>query len=136
MITINRDPSRQQLNWFGFAWFVVFGGLGIWSIVANGSTSGNILIVVMAVVIPLVGSLFPKVMRWIFVGASYAAFPIGFAISFVMIALVYFLVLTPIGILKRMLGRKGLTTNLDRTMESYWIAVDDDPDLERHFRQY
>ncbi len=37
-------------------------------------------------------------MRAVFVGMSYLAWPIGFVVSHVILALVYYLVFTPIGL--------------------------------------
>ena len=43
-------------------------------------------------------------MRWIYLGMAYAALPIGFVVSYLMMVVVYYLVLTPIGVAMRMLA--------------------------------
>jgi hypothetical protein len=41
--------------------------------------------------------------------------------SHIILALVYYIVLTPIGVFMRMLGKEPLSLRFDRNAESYWI---------------
>jgi hypothetical protein len=50
----------------------------------------------LAVAVPAVGWFSPRFLRLVSVGMSYAAFPVGFVVSHVVLALVYYGVLTPI----------------------------------------
>lgn len=65
----------------------------------------------------------PIVRRPIHVGWMYAAFPIGWTVSHLLIALVYYLVLTPIGLLMRAAGYDPLQRRFDRTAATYWFAI-------------
>jgi hypothetical protein len=62
--------------------------------------------------------------------------PIGWVISHVILAVIYYLVLTPIGLLLRAAGRDLLARRRDPTAESYWIDRGAKPEVERYFRQY
>ena len=59
-------------------------------------------------------------MRWVFLGMSYLAFPIDFVVSHVVLAVVYSLVLTPIGFLKRLFGYDSMKRGFDPEATSYW----------------
>ena len=50
----------------------------------------------------------------------YAAYPIGWVVGHVMIGVVFFTVVTPIGLLMRALGRDPLQRKFDASRTSYW----------------
>ena len=49
------------------------------------------------------------------------ALVLGFIMSHIILALVYYLVLTPIGFFMRILGKDPLTLKSDPNADSYWI---------------
>ena len=65
-----------------------------------------------------------------------AAFPLGWFLSHVIIAVVFYLVLTPIGTVLRLLGHDLLHRSFDRSVSSYWLAREDPENPERYYRQY
>lgn len=62
---------------------------------------------------------------------------LGKIVSPVVMGLIYFLVVTPIGLLRRMFGRDSLSSRLDREASTYWIERKppgpDPDDLPRQF---
>ena len=120
IIEINTDPSKKELRWFGVM-LVVFvlavGALVRWQFDAPAAAqriwiAGGVLSMVYVVVPPL--------RRWIFVGWIYAAFPIGWTVSHVLLASIYYLVFTPIGLLLRLIKGDPLERQLDPSAASYW----------------
>ena len=92
---------------------------------------------VAAVVVPTVGWLVPAFMRLVFVGMSYLAWPIGFVISHVVLAMVYYLVLTPIGLLTRLFGYDSMKKSFNRDATSYWVERSPEALSAKHyFRQF
>ena len=89
MVQINRDPSLRELRQFGFIWkgFVAVFGAVAWFKFENPALARGLWIA--AVVVPVVGWAVPRVMRLVFVGMSYLAWPIGLVVSHVVLALVY-----------------------------------------------
>lgn len=67
---------------------------------------------------------------WINAGA-----PIGWSISAVLLALVYFLVITPIGLLRRLGGADPMTRAFSDE-PSYWTPRETPTDPRRHYRQF
>jgi ABC-type uncharacterized transport system permease subunit len=137
IVSINRDPSRRQLNQFGFIWLgflAVFGGIA-WYRFENPTVATWLWIA--AVAVPVVGWLVPPFMRLVFVGMSYLAWPIGFVVSHVVLAVVYYLVLTPIGLLMRLVGYDPMTRRAGDAGSSRWVARStDNRGIERYFRQF
>lgn len=67
------------------------------------------------------GVVIPRTLKWIYVGWMSLAFVLGFVMAHVILTLFFFLVITPVGLLARMLGKDFLSLKLDRTASSYWI---------------
>ena len=137
IIQINRDPSKRQLNQFGFVWLgflTLFGVMAWWKFGRPDVAKG---LWVAAVAVPVVGWLVPAFMRLVFLGMSYLAWPIGFVVSHVILGLVYYLVLTPVGLVMRLVGYDPMRRRFDREAASYWIARDPSGvDPRRYFRQF
>ena len=71
--------------------------------------------------VPVVGWLAPSFMRLVFLGMSYAAWPIGFVVSHVVLAMVYYLVMTPIGLVMRLFGYDPMTRHRMGRWTSCWV---------------
>ena len=65
-----------------------------------------------------------------------SAFPIGWTISHVLLFVVYFVILTPVGWLLRLSGKDLLDRRLDRDAVSYWTERTASRDASRYFRQF
>ncbi len=137
VVQINTNPTRRELNQFGFIWL---GFLAFFGVVAHfkfGSPLVARWLWVAAVVVPIIGWLVPAFMRLVFLGMSYLAWPIGFVVSHVVLAAVYYLVLTPIGLLTRLFGYDSMKKTIDPEAESYWIERPAaGADAKRYFRQF
>jgi hypothetical protein len=137
MIDINWNPSTRELRQFAGIWFpglfILVGGL-VWH--KTGSLSMAATIWSVAFVVSLLGYLIPPFMRLIFVGWMVAAFPIGWTISHVMLAVIFYLVLTPIGLLMRMFGYDAVQRQLDRSAKTYWVPHNPGGDTKRYFKQF
>lgn len=137
LVRINRNPTPKQLNQFGFVWlgFLSFFGIMAWFKFDEPSLAKGLWVA--AIVVPVIGWSAPAFMRLVFLGMSYAAWPIGFVVSHLVLALVYYLVMTPIGLVMRLFGYDPMTRQRDPDGGSFWIARtgrDDGP--ETYFRQF
>jgi carbamoyltransferase len=136
LIEINRTPSRRDLTWFGavlLLFFLVIGGL--LGRALDSDVARNILWAAGSLV-ALVYYVVPPLRRPMFVGWMYAAYPIGFVVSHVLLGLVYFGVVTPIGLLMRAVGHDPMARRFDRSAPTYWIARKPVTDVKRYFRQF
>jgi hypothetical protein len=137
VVQINKNPTRRELNQFGFIWLGFLALFGVIAYFKFGSPLAARWLWAMAVVVPILGWLVPAFMRLVFLGMSYLAWPIGFVVSHVVLAVVYYLVLTPIGLLTRFFGYDSMKKRFDPEAESYW--VDRSPEAvepKRYFRQF
>jgi hypothetical protein len=136
LIKINKNPSRRQLLVFGGLWVVFFCILGGIVLRKTHWMPAAAAVWTLAVAVPVVGSLVPGAMRIVYLGMTYAAFPVGFVLSHVILAAVYYLVLTPTGLLMRLFGYDPMHRRFDPHAPTYWVPRDEEHDVGRYFRQF
>jgi hypothetical protein len=137
IIEVNRNPSRRELNLFGFIWlgFFLLAAGGLW--LKLHSPAVSVALAAVAIAVPGLGWALPGFMRVVYVGMSYLAWPIGFVVSHVLLAAVYYVVVTPIGLIMRAAGYDPMRRRFDREAASYWIERDaGDHDPRGYFRQF
>jgi hypothetical protein len=136
IVRIERNPTRRQLQVFALSWLVVFGILGgcVWW--KNGSLGVAGVLWAVGTVVPVVGLAWPGFLRVAFLAACYATFPIGLVVSYLILAVVYYMVLTPIGFVLRLKGQDPLRRRFDRNAKSYWTPRRQEEDSERYFKQF
>lgn len=136
LIQLNKNPSPRQLIWFGalFAlFFGLIGGLIWWKLEAP--VVAYVLWSIAAVITLLFYALSP-IRKPLYVGWMLVVFPIGWVISHAAMALIYYLIFLPIGLLMRLFGRDPMQRRFDRDAPSYWIEHDPRADPDRYFRQF
>lgn len=137
IVRINRHPTRKQLNQFGCIWlgFMSFFGAVAWFKLGAPSLAESLWCA--AVVVPVIGWLAPSFMRLVFLGMSYAAWPIGFVVSHIVLALVFYLVITPIGVIMRIFGYDPMTRHRMGGATSRWVErTGSVRQAESYFRQF
>ena len=137
VISINWRPSSRELRMFAallMLFFVAVAGIWNWR---TGQASGPIILVGVSWAIGLIGLAVPQAIRWVFVGWMVAVFPIGFVVSHLLLAVIFFGVIMPIGLILRMLGQDPMRKTLDRSAATYWIARPTEPtESQRYFKQF
>lgn len=136
LMEMNWRPSNRDLRLFAVAQLVL-ATIGAWVIhlrLGWDAPATGLLVVSLALL--LMGLVLPQLLRPVFVLWMLAAFPIGWVMSHVLLALVYFGVLTPIGIILRMRGRDSLQLKSRTDAETYWIERPQPRESSQYFRQY
>ncbi len=136
LIEVNRNPSRKDLLWFG-AILALFGAaLGAVFFRRFHAPEAGRAIWLAGAALTVIYFAIPPVRRWIYLGWVYAAYPIGWTVSHLLLGIVYYLVLTPIGLIMRMAGRDPLERRFEPDRSSYWTEHSPSEDPSRYFRQY
>ena len=104
---------------FGILFFLIFLGFGLWPLTKE--LSPNIYLIIISVVFLVLGLLNSKLLSplngiWIKFGEI-----LGRIIAPLIMALVYFLILTPISLLVRAFGKDLLGLKYSKQQNSYWI---------------
>jgi hypothetical protein len=136
VMSIDRNPPAEQLRSFGMllAIFVALFGALVWWRTGRLETGTTIWIA--GALLTAIYWLVPAIRRPIFVGWMYAAFPIGWTVSHLLMAAIYYGVITPIGWIMRVTGRDPLFRSFDRSAQTYWVPHARFGDISRYFRQY
>jgi hypothetical protein len=134
LIRIERNPTGRQLLVFSVAWLLF---LGSWGFMAwtHGRNAAAAVLWTLAAAVPLAGAVSRRILRLAYVALSHATYPVGFVVSYVVLAIVYFVVLTPIGLAMRLLGHDPLSRKFDPAAKSYWIPRDKAKTVESYFNQ-
>jgi hypothetical protein len=136
MIPLNTNPSRRELLWFGALFLIFLGLVGVvlWWRFKLPDVARIIWLV--AVVVTAAYYALPPLRRPLFVGWSALFFPIGWTVSFLVLVGVWWLVVTPIGVIMRLTGHDALQRRFDPSADSYWRAHRPPDDPARYFRQF
>jgi multisubunit Na+/H+ antiporter MnhG subunit len=134
LIRINKNPSGRQLIVFGVAWLGILGVWG-WTSLARGRPHAATVLWTLSVGVPLLGAVYPRALKGVYLGLSYATYPIGIVVSHGVLALLYFLVLTPVGLTMRMFRYDPLARKFDPKAQSYWTPRDKKRTAESYFNQ-
>ena len=137
IIEINLRPSEKELRWFGLLMWLFLALVGAVIYWRTGSLAiATTLTVVGGGLCCFYYALRP-LRRPLYVGWMVAVYPLGWLISHLLFAAIYFLVVTPIGAFLRLFGYDPMGRG-DSTEEpsSYWVERRQPSDLSRYFRQF
>ena len=104
---------------FGILFFIVFLIIGLYPIYKGNNP--NVYFIILSLPFLILGLLNSKVLTplnkaWVKLGEI-----LGIVIAPVIMALVYFLILTPISLVVRIFGKDLLNVKFKKTLSTYWI---------------
>lgn len=129
------DVSRPALRRFGLTVGAVFVLIAAYLVYRSGGTLtlGARVTGGLGTALVIGGLVMPGVLRPVFKAWMAAAFSMGFVMTRVLLSLVFFLLVTPIGVVRRLLGRDPMRT---RPADTYWIRREAAPDRESMTRAW
>lgn len=72
-------------------------------------------------VLMFAGAVLPRALKWVYVAWMSLAFVLGFVMAHIILAVLFYLMITPIGLIARLIGKDFLRLKLYRAAASYWI---------------
>jgi Saxitoxin biosynthesis operon protein SxtJ len=132
----NRNPSPSDLRTFGRLLVPFVALLGALVRLRTGSSAAALAAWAIGGTVAAVYLAVPRARRPIFLGWTALTYPIGWVVSHAVLAVVFYAVITPIGILLRRLSGDPLTRRFEATRPSYWVERDGAADAGRYFRQF
>ena len=111
--------SQSSNKSFGLLFFVVFLIIGLWPL--KNSENLNLYFITASAVFLILGLLNSKLLTplnksWIKLGEI-----LGIIIAPIVMALVYFVILTPVSLIVRMFGKDLLNLKFLKEKDTYWI---------------
>jgi hypothetical protein len=111
--------DEKELRRFAITLFIALGILGGLILWRKGETGYLLLGISLGLL--MVGLARPRILGPIYKGWMTGAFMMGFIMTHLILALMYYLVFTPVGLVMRVLRKDPLRLRLDRNIGSYWI---------------
>jgi polyferredoxin len=113
--------ENRQLRSFGLLVGGLFGVLGLWPVVFRGE-SARLWALILAAALVLPAVVFPASLRpahrvWMAIGDA-----LGWVNTRIILGLVYYGVMTPMGVVMRLLGRDPMRRRFEPTADSYRVA--------------
>ncbi len=145
LIEINWHPKPSALRGFGLAGIVAFGLFAVaayWRfyplhwVPEGASVATAVVLWALAAYCALFAAVYPKALMPLYLALTSLTFPVGFVVGHTIAAIVYYVILTPVGLVFRLIGRDALRRSFDLGAESYWIRRKPPADKRRYFRQF
>ena len=145
LLKINWKPDRRTLSQFGFISLALFGLLGVsvlWKHALLGIQLGPATRPVafslwgLGLISGVSSLVAPEVNRFLYVGLVVVTYPIGFLLSYLLMGLIFYVILTPVGLVFRLIGRDALHRRFDRKAGSYWVPHREPAKIDQYFRQF
>jgi hypothetical protein len=133
---INWDPPPRVLRQFAAAWLLALGFVA-WRLgFPHEPGALNVALAILAVTVGPLGLAWPRVVRWPFVGLSLATWPIGWLVSRLVLAALFYGVFAPFGLVFRLAGRDALALRRRPDRDSHWRPREQAAEPGRYFRQF
>ena len=135
-IEINWSPPRRQLRQFAVLQVLFFTCFSLWLALKRDMPTTAAILVAVSACVGVVGYMWTPLIRVVYVVWMAAVFPIGWLVSHVLLAAVFYLVFTPIGIIMKLCRYDPMQRKFDREADSYWQPREQNEDTSRYFKQY
>jgi TRAP-type C4-dicarboxylate transport system permease small subunit len=128
-------PPRKMLRQFAGLFLLFFLALAarrVWHGQTDGWTAG---LAALGLGVGTLGLVRPSAVRFIYTGWMIVAFPIGWTVSRIALALVFYVVITPVAFVFRMIQRDELRLHRPDGRGSYWNPKPGPGSVREYFHQ-
>jgi hypothetical protein len=133
LVEANWNPSDRQLRQFALICVLAIPLLCWLWISADQRAIG--LAAAVGLAIGIIGLLRPSLVKYIFLALMVIAIPIGMVVSEVVLAMIFFGVFTPLGLVFRCMGRDALEREIKPDAKTYWQDRKTPQSVASYFRQ-
>jgi len=131
------SPAPGKLRTFGAALAVLAAALGIllhlWGRIGPVPAALSAALGISAGAAALFR---PSLLRPLYILLQIPAWPVGLLVGHLVLAFMFYLVLTPLGLLRRAMGKDPLGLARKESPRSYWIPRRAHHERDRYFRQF
>lgn len=136
MLEIDWNPGRKELRQFAGIWLLFFCAVAAYLYLRTDHGWLSPYLGALAVVIGGIGLAVPPLIKPVYVAWMAAAFPIGWTISHLLLGAIFYLLITPMGLLIRATGHDPMHRKFEPEAETYWTEHHTGGDKSRYFRQF
>jgi hypothetical protein len=145
MVEINWQPDDRTLRQFGWIALAGFGLVALlawneWLVFSAGLGAARKPVVGVLAGLGMLSALFslvaPKANKPIFLGLTLLSYPIGFVLSYVIMGVLFYALITPVGLVFRLIGKDPLHRRFDPQAATYWTSPRPRRGKDSYFRQF
>jgi hypothetical protein len=134
LVEINWRPPNRDLRLFAVLQVLFLGLVAFFVLPRAGNAA--LMLFGFSAVMGVVGLAAPQAIRWFYLAWMIVVYPVGWVVTHVLMAAVFYLLITPVGFAMQLVGYDPLRRKLDRSARSYWVPRDGAVDKQRWFKQY
>jgi hypothetical protein len=138
---VNWNPDRAGRRKFAVSLMIGFPCIAVLMLLARhfargGWSTGPLWLAGIGFAFGLVCWLLPGISKpfyqaWYFIGCC-----LGFVLGNLLLSLFFYVVITPIGWLKRLGGSRSVSKGFDKSQASYWQPAEKSKDSSEYYRQF
>ncbi len=137
LIEIDWNPKSKQLKNFGKIALAATVIISLLLYLLKGVAIKWLLIIVaFGLMVFIISMISLKLTKIIYLVMILLTMPIGYVVSFIVLAAFYYLLLAPLGLIFRLIGRDPLYRRFDPAAKSYWLTRRPPKGLEQYFHQF
>lgn len=136
MLVIRQDPDDRFLRQFAAGALVFFGLIGLARVTSHDDWTTATILWTVGGSLGLTGLISPRFAKPVYMVWMHLLTPIAWVLTFVLLAAIYWLVLTPIGYWYRWRHGDPLQRKLHPQAETYWIERPVQSVPETYLRQF
>lgn len=129
-------PPARTLRQFAALWLVCVGFLACRLGLYEGAALAGVALGALAAVVGVSGLLWPTSVRPLFVGLTIATLPLGWLLSRLVLAVVFYALFAPLALLFRLRRRDALEIRPCPNRSTYWHPKRRVDDPRRYLRPY
>ena len=127
--------SNRTLRQFAVLWMWFFSALACYKWFSSTNSVLVLLFVGLSVLLGPLGLVRPQAIRFAFVGLVTVTYPLGWVVSNLLFALVFYGIFTPIGLVFKLIGRDVLSRRYRRAETTCWRKDPTPSDVRSYFHQ-
>ena len=142
LLKVDLNPDRKALRTFGVIWMCAFALIGGWIRLGNSflffdpSPASALALWGVAAAGGLLAFVAPSAIRPVYVLLTLVTLPIGLVASYLVVGVLFYVVLVPVGLVRRVVGRDPLERRFVSNQASYWCRREPAADVTRYYKQY
>lgn len=142
MIEVDWRPSSGKLRQFGWCCLIGFSTIGVifaWrneAFAGSGEWQPSSCLWALALLAWLVGLSAPQMLRPLYILLTVLAFPIGWALSNLVLALIFIFCFVPFALWFRLIKRDELHLNWNKQAKSFWLNANPARSSASYYRPF
>jgi len=133
---MNKDVTNKYLRKFGIALGIILAIIGTIQLL-KGHIRIYPWLYAVGILSFVLGIFIPAILKPLYFVFTKIAQLIGSIITGLLLGVVFYVILTPIGLIARLFGKNFLDINWDRRFDTYWVKKGQtDGDVKRYEKQF